>query len=389
VEQLVARAVSRYPSVAAFEQRIKAAREEVSPAGALPDPMVGAMYQSVGPPWSPMRLMSMAQVEVSQPLYYPGKRDARRRVAAAEVNVRAAQLLELRWQLATEICETYARIYTLDRERESLLAAQQLVQTLFEAVAARYSSGQAEQEAVAKITLERFMISERLTDLTADRAGFVAVINHLTARPQGAPFGPVRDLPGALQLPTNPTATALAGSPSLRMRRAEIQAARDRLGAADLETRPNFLVGLAAGSTLEAEPVITARFGMELPLWSGTKQEPMVRSARHQLDAARAELTAGEAQIRAALETLLARWKRDNEQIERYQQAILPQTIAAMQAAIAAYVSGRGDFSLLIEDFRLWLDARVSLARRFADRFMTWTQIQALTAGVPLPAPQR
>ena len=380
VDTLVSEAIQRHPSVFALQHRVGAASEEVAPSGALPDPMLGGMYQSVGMPWGPMTLMSMWQVEYSQPLPYPGKREARQRSARSEVRVQAARLPLLRAQLASEVRQVFARIFALDRERESVIAAQDLVRTLAEAVSGRYAAGQAEQEAVAKLTLERFRLSERLSDLVADRAGLVAQLNQLAGREVTAPFGLVPALPTDLPLPANPSAASQAHAPELQAQQAEVLAARERLHAAGLETKPNFVVGLAAGSTLSAEPIVVARFGAELPLWSGSKQEPMARAAQHRLDASLADLSAAQRQVQTSIAQLQARWTRDNDQIVRYEQAILPQTSTAMQAAIAAYVAGRGDFSNLIEDLRIWLEARVSLAQRQADRYITWSEFQALTA---------
>ncbi len=43
-----------------------------------------------------------------------------------------------------------------------------------------------------------------------------------------------------------------------------------------------------------------------------------------------------------------------------------------------SYLAGRGDFSTVVEDFGLWLEARSELARREADRFPTWAELEAL-----------
>ncbi len=374
-------AIGRYPSVIALQRKLAASREEVQPAGSLPDPTIGAMYQSVGKPWGPMAPMSMGQIEYTQPLYYPGKRAARRRAASAETRVRAAELVDLQWSIATEIRSTYAQVYALDREREAVLAARILVRTLAGAVAGRYATGQGQQEAVVKIDLERYRLDERLADIQAERVALVATLNRLAERGQNEPFGVIQDLPDGLRVPSNLAEQALAKSPSVAVRRAAIQAARDRLDAAELETRPDFLLGLAAGSTVDALPVFTARFGVQLPVWKGDKQDPMVRSARDQVDAAQAEMAAAEAEQRASAQRLRAQWDRDNAQVALYEQAIVPQTTEALHAATSAYTTGQGDFSNLIEDYRLWLDARVSLARRRAERFMTWAEVQALIAG--------
>jgi outer membrane protein, heavy metal efflux system len=386
VDSLVAMALEHSPTVAALRERVAAARQKVSPAGALPDPMVGVMYQSMGAPWAPMGPMSMAQVEVSQAIPYPGKRSSRRASAEAEADVGTLGIQELRARLAADVRKTYARIYALDRERDSVESARQIVAVLIATVSSRYASGQAEQEAIAKIVLERSALDERLTDMTADRMALVAAMNRFTNQSETASFGHIDALPEVGPAPDRLATIAIDRSPELGVQRAAVRAANRRLDAAEIENRPDFLVGLAGGATTTGDPMITLRLGVALPLWGGEKQTPLIRSAEHDINAARQDLTAAELGVREQVTRLSAQYKRDEEQIDRYRSAIVPQTSMALDAARGSYASGRGDFSTVVEDFRRWLDARVGLARREADRFMTWSEIQWLVAAPPRAA---
>ena len=57
-------------------------------------------------------------------------------------------------------------------------------------------------------------------------------------------------------------------------------------------------------------------------------------------------------------------------------------TGATLDAARSAYLAGRGSFSTVIEDFELWLEARVSLARRQADGFAARLAFRRLAGGI-------
>ena len=81
---------------------------------------------------------------------------------------------------------------------------------------------------------------------------------------------------------------------------------------------------------------------------------------------------------RAEAARLEADWRRAGSQVTRYAQAIVPQTSLALDAARSSYLAGRGDFSTVIEDFNLWLEARTGLARREAERFTTWAELQTV-----------
>jgi outer membrane protein TolC len=322
----------------------------------------------------------MAQVEITQTLPYPGKQRARRAAAEADTLVRAADLDALRAKLAAEVRATYARLYATDQEKASISAAKEFVEVLVATAAARYGAGQGDIEALAKIELERSGLDERDADVGAERTSLVATLNRLTGRDEMTVIGSVDTLPDPTLPPGALLDAALTHSPELRVQRASIGASSSRLRAAETERNPNFIVGLAAGAGISGDPIITLRFGAELPLWRGDKQEPLIRAAEHDVQAAREELRDGELRIRAELQRLVAQWQKDRDQIARYRDAILPQSSAAFDAARSAYATGRGDFTTVADDFRRWLDARLGLARREADRFTTWAGLQSMIA---------
>lgn len=382
VDVLVALALERSPSLAAQRSKLLAAREMVAPAGALPDPMVELMLADMGFPKYTVGTdeMSMIGPEVRQGLLYPGKRESRRLAARAESGIRGAELDQVARELIRQVRTIYARLFAVDRERQSLGAASELLDLLAATAAARYGVGEAEQEAVIKAQIEVSRVAERLDDLAADRAALAAALNRLLDQPGDAPIGAVADLPLPVVPPEPWAGLALAASSEVAVRRAAVDAAARRLDVARLELKPNLSAGAALGLRGGFDPAVTLRFGVELPLWKGEKQRPLIRAAEHELDMARAELRDAEASSRAEAARLAAEWRRAERQILRYREAILPQSSAAMDAARASYLAGRGDFSTVIEDFALWLDARVELARRQADRFITWAELEALTS---------
>lgn len=385
VDQLVAEALGRAPSIAALRARLAAAREMVAAAGALPDPMVEVMLQDMGfPRWTVgTEEMSMIGPEVRQDLPYPGKRKARRQVAEAETEVWAGELEQLRRHVTSEVRTLYARIYAFDQERQYLSAAHELLDMLAATAASRYSTGQTDQEAVLKAQLEVSRLGERLDDLDADRAVTLAALNRLLNQPGGAPLGVVKMLPAAESPAGSWEELAVQGSPEVAIKQAAVAAADRQVLVARLDLKPDLTTGAAVGLRGGFDPAVTLRFGVAWPLWRKQKQEPLLRAAEHELAMAQAELRDAQATAQAEAAKLFAEWQRAERQIVRYQQAIVPQSSAAIDAARASYLAGRGDFLTVVDDFNRWLDARVELARREADRFATWAEFEALIASPP------
>ena len=381
VEELVAESLQRSPTIEALAERLQAAREMVSPAGAMPDPSLELFVQAMGIP--NLQPSSTATLEYRQDLPYPGKRKARREAAEASAAVRAMELEAARRTVAEQVRSLYGRIYALDQERTALDAAADLMALLQSTVSSRYSSGGASQEEVLKAQLESSRISERLADLEADRSAMVAGLNRLLDRPGESGLGRTRTLP-EVTWPDKPLEQlALADSADVASKRAAVEEAARRVREAELDLRPDFSVGVGGGVDRMLEPVAMFRFGVGLPVWLSKKQRPLLHAAQRELDAAKEDLRDAEAFARSQSASLVARWKRDQGQIRKYRDAIIPQSNAALDAARYSYASGRGDFRSVIEDFNSWLEAMTQSARREADRFVTWAEVQTLVAPLP------
>lgn len=379
-DELVALALQRAPSLAKLAARVQEAREMVRPAGALPNPMVELMIQDIGfPRWTVGEEdMSMIGPQITQGILFPGKRGARRRAAQAEVTVKASELELLRREVARDIRVAYARLYSLDEERQALASGHELFEMLAAAVRERYSTGVAEQEAAVKAQLAVSRLDERQDDLAAERKGLVASVIRYLDQPGDTPLGRVMTLPEAVVPPMPWEAVVVENSPEVAVRRSEVQVAEQRVKVARLELRPDFLAGAGLGFRGGKDPAVTLRLGMDLPLWSAQGQLPLYRAAEQDLEASRQAQRDAEAVARAEAARLEADWRRAGSQVTRYAQAIVPQTSLALEAARSSYMAGRGDFSTVIEDFNLWLEARTGLARREAERFTTWAELQAV-----------
>ena len=379
-DTLIAIALRRAPSLAALRARVQAARERVRPAGALPDPTLELMLQDVGfPRWTVGEEdMSMIGPQLSQGIPFPGKRGARRRVAEAEVVVQEHELEHLRRRVAQDLRTGYARLYALDRERRSLVAGRELMSLLAETVRARYSSGSADAEAALKARLVVARLEERLDDLVMERAGVAAGIEALIDDKSSMVQDEVVSLP-EVSVPPLPWAPVIAeGSVEVVVQRAQIEVAERRLRAAGIERWPDLMAGAGVGLRGDRDPVVTLKLGLDLPLWGGSKQGPLVRAAAQEVVAARASLRQAEAASRAEAARLEAQWLRSAQQIARYSDTLVPQSSLTFDAARANYLAGRGDFAAVIDDLDLWLAARSGLAAREAERYTTWAALQTV-----------
>lgn len=387
VEELVREALARAPEIAAARARIDAARAAVAPAGAMPNPMLAALYQngSGQTHFGGVEDMSMIGVELMQPLPFPGKRAARRRAAGFETAIRLHEHVAAQRDAALAVRTSYAHLYRLDRTAAELEVARELVDLLAATAAARYSTGEVAMGAQIKAQLEEIRLAARLDDLHAERNTTLARLNRILLRSQGQEIGRVMLLPDVAPPAGSWADRAVRFAPEVAARHAAIAAAEGRLEVAQRDDRPDFVAGIGVMARRDGDPIYMVRLGAELPIW--TRPGRMAPAAAADLLAVRAESQQAERDARAAVERLAAEWKRADLQVRRTRDAILPQTSAAFDAVRSAYVAGHGEFTPVIDDFRVWLEARIELAEREAERFIAWAELEALIAAPDTPAP--
>lgn len=379
VDTLIQLAFARSPSVAALRARLDAAQQMARTPG-LPNPVVEVMTQDAGfPKWTVGDMeMSMVQVGVTQSFPPLGRIGAQRAAGRAEADVRGAELEAIQRQVASQVRAFYGRLYALDRERDALDAGSALLQSLARAAMDRYSASRTEQEAVLKAQLSSSRLNERRNDLEAERSATVAGLNQLLDRQEDEPLGRVESLPEVQAPDSGWTTLAISGSADVQARRAAVDAAARRVQVARSGYWPEIMAGGNIGLRGKLDPVVGFRVGVTLPLWETSRTRFEVRAAEAELQMAREEQRETEAMIRSTAARLSADWKRSAEQIRLYREALIPQSQAALNAAQSSFLTDRVDFSTVIEDFQMWLDARAQLASREAERFTTWAELQSL-----------
>lgn len=382
VEDLIREALRNSPSLQSMQSRIRAAGEMISPEGALPDPMLEITMQDVNFPSITVgdEEMSMVGVQATQNIPFPGKLQAKKETAKAKQQTIVAQREELRRALVKNIRIAYAQLYAVDQEQKALGYGKELQEMLNATVSMRYSAGEAKQEDVIKTQLQLSRLQERAIDLAAEREKVIAVLNRLLDRPGDLRIGAVFTLPLPIGSTPEIQEATFAHASELHTKQQEINVAARQARVSELELYPNFSVGMGFFSRGGIDQVVTLQVGVELPLWRKYKQRPLLRASQQEWEAAKQDYRDMQAQVRSELSQLQTEKNRIDRQIHLLQEATLPQTSAALDSARSSYISSQGDYSTVIEDFNLWLDARVQLERLIADRYRTWAEIESFTS---------
>ncbi len=372
------------PVLQAARARAQEALVLAEAAGVRGDPELALWVRNALPDFTDTAERPLAvEVEVLQPVRWPGKRDALQALAAAETQAALVAVVVAEQNLVGEVRRTFADLYAADREQRSLAEAHELLELLHATASARFASAQGDALAVLEaeiaqdehdqnldVVFSRFQAARaQLAALT----GAVAESLPLRVGELPEPIFAVREGP----LPFDDRA------PTVQAARLRLAAVESRLDAARLGLKPDFGVG---GGFLWPEggnPELTFRFGMELPFLRSRRLGPQVTALESAAAAARADVAAAEVAGGAAAVRLGAERDRLERSLVRLAGAIVPRTSAALDSARNGFLNGEVTFALLLELFNDWFHARIELANVEAERYAVWAESQAL-AGAQL-----
>jgi len=333
-------------------------RDQVS---SWPDPMLGMTF--LPSPIYTARGTQRWQLKAEQIIPFPGKNGLKRDIA---------ELTAIIDSLSTDVAEdnlilqaklAFFEIHKLNT-LEMLIHEFQNKLRDFESIAAiQYEVGRGMQQAIIKAQLERNTLSTRLLDLSWQRQSAIATLMQLVNRPvlvekligqeSLRPEHPVLDehffLSAAMKY--RPESIALDSS-AVR--------ASTSIDLADKMFYPDFSVGVTYfGITSSDIPMnadgkdaLAIGFSVKVPLQRGRlnarREETHLNLARIQ-----AERESLEIDFKSQIADLVGRIRSDEEQLELYEQALIPQSNSTLEATFSAYTTGSTDFLNLLDAERV------------------------------------
>jgi len=379
------------PAVHAARLRAEAEQERVSPAGALPDPMleVGLMNRPLDDFGTDER-MTMNVVGLKQRFPWPGNQGYSKQ--AREHAALAAKLdaAEVEAQVAARTGAVHARLGYLDRAIAITADTRAMLEDFLGVAEAKYASGAGVQQDLLQAQVAVGRTTADLVALEQERVATAVRLNALMGRPAAEPI-PAVDLPDpGPELPPldSLAARARVGRPALAAAHERALAAESRYEAAGRARFPDFDLRLEWGQRPQYTDMGSIALGVTLPVWGGSKDAPLERAAAAEQAEQEALSLDLHYETYASLGELRAVDERARVLEEIYRLQILPQAEAAVESALGSYQVGAVDYATLL-DARLAVNRfRVDRVRLTAERLQARAEIGALVGTGPIAAPE-
>ncbi len=383
LEDLLEEARQNNAEIRAARAEWQAAKKRIVQAWALPDPMagfdiMGEMSESrVGPEEN--RFM------ISQKIPFPLKLWKKRSLAVAASRAAEQRYLAIQRDILNELRQAYYALYEADASLEVIAEIQDLLKK-FEGVAqARYSNRQGSQRDVAKSQAEVSLSLEQVYMLEQKRDALVALMNYLLHR------SPLEDL-GKLEKPviarmekTLPELITLAveNRQEIKSMEAMVEKSRHARALARMQWIPDLNAGftytwVGAGMTTDPEDGKDSwmfPLTINVPLWQN-RLIPAFQEAGAELEAAEAKLTHSQHETYYEVREAYVRYTTASKITALYESAVIPQANLALSSDQAGYETGEGDFLNLLDSERIYLNAKLTYIKVYAEVLRSHADIQ-------------
>jgi cobalt-zinc-cadmium efflux system outer membrane protein len=350
---LLREAREKNPDLKAAQAHLRAAKESVSPAGALDDPMLMVQLWNAPVDFSTVPVM----VQLTQAIPLGGKRGARTDVARADAAMAEADLAGKQREIETQVASAYFDLFLAERTQDVDDELASILKVLLQASEARVSTGKGEQVELLRAQGSLIQLqSDRETAIDHRRSAW-ARIAALIDRDGAAPSGTTTQ-PGMLS--SLPDVTAL--QQRAFRERPELAGARAQIASAEAQTRlakaaevPD--LGLFAAemhtfrNPMGVSDFIFAGFQINLPIFSGSKNQPRISSAQAQLISAQEAEHALRNRVVSEIAGSYAHLLAEQHQIELHHQ-LIPIARQAVESAESSYAAGRVEFVMVLDSAR-------------------------------------
>ena len=360
--EAIALAVRSSPDIVTQDASVAAAKSASTASGRLPDPRLAIGVQNVpinGPDqWSLSRdFMTMTQIGFIQEVPNRGVRRAQSDAAQAAVDrveaERRIRILTVRRDTAVAWLNRYylerrvAVFDDLDRENHLLT---QIVQ-------AQLAGGKGQAADVLVPQQESAELADRRDELAGELAKATAALSRwVGARAEE----PLAGEPPTFSLDVESLRGHVHAHPELAVFTPMVEQAQAEVHQAEAMKRPDWGVELMYGRRGAGfSDMVSLQFTVGLPIFSRTRQEPLVAAKREELARIESERESMLRDHTDELETELAEYETIGRQLARLRQTRLPLARQKVDYQFADYRGGKGDLTLVLTARRELIDLRL------------------------------
>lgn len=382
-------ALGQHPALQESLARYRAALQKAPQVAALPDPNLSfsqflrSVETRVGPQ---VNLLSL-----SQKFPWFGKLDLQGQMAVKEALVQYQEYRALERELVAQVKQAYYELLYLERGLRIIRQEESLLDHYERLAQSRYATGEGLQQGVIKIQSELTRLIDRIKLLEQQHQSTVARLNTLMNRPPEADLV-VADTAALPEVPLDLEELYDLGEHNrheLKASLARIEKGERSIELAKKDYWPDLTlsagmvnvqgredaVGIEMPPPDNGKNAYSFSIGINIPIWRD-KYRAGVVEATEKLIADRKQFEDIRNQIEFSVRDQVIRLQTLREQIDLYQDVLIPQAEESLSSTEAAYETGQIGALDFLDSERFLLSARLMYERYRIDYLKALAELE-------------
>lgn len=378
-------ALDRQPMLEAEAHQVEAAHEAAIAARQLPDPVLKGGVSDLTATGDDIGTLTRQNdtqftVGIAQAFPRAAKRRLRGERADAESDLAERRLITDRLRLEREVGMAWLDVWKANEALKLARSSEREARLQVDTMQIAYASGQKPQAEVraARVALE--LLRDELAKLEQDDWHARSQLSRWLG---DAAYRPLPD--GPPPLPEPPPLGALLESlrshPHLDIAAAEIEVAAADVRLAKQAYQPDFSVEVGYGHRPAFSDYVNLQVSVDLPVFTANRQDRGLAAKQSELLSAEALREDSYREHAAEARLNHGDWTRLGARLARFDDMILPEADARIEAARLAWGAGSGGLSDVLAARRDALDTRLRRLDLETDRSRHALQLRYLAAG--------
>ena len=380
-------AIQSDPSIESFKATSRSFVDESVADNTLPDPKLrlGAVNVPVDTFDLDQEQMTQLKVGIQQNFPRGNSRALKQQQSRFLSRSALAMADDATLKILRDVRQNYLNLFYEVSAYQIIRETRRLFSELVKITESNYAAGRVNQQDVVLAGLELSRLDDRATKIQARegtyRASLAQWIGDLAWNTISSEFPELPDLPENVDLNK-----LIPQHPLIRAEAAKVDASKQLKQIAHQGYKPEwsllFDYGYRSGNNpdgSERSDFVTAMVSMDMPLFTGNRQDKTVASSQQKITAARYEKDDRLRQLKKLYDNNFNLWQRLGEREELYKNSLLTAAKTNSKVALNAYQSGVSEFNTLMRANITELDVRLENLRIRVNRAIAKAQILYVT----------
>lgn len=366
LDELISEALQNNPQLRAARNQTAAARTRVNQASSWDAPQVGVEFFQSPIRVFPNPLKDQMEVDyyIQQMVPFPGKLSAMGDAAESSAKMVEQGYRELERKVLRDLKSNYYELYLVQRKIQINAENQELMRRFVDIASKQYEVGMGKQQDILRAQTELSTLVNGGLNLQKEKQVIESMLNTILSRSPNEPLGYVADIEADVPrwtleqlrpLALESRAELKAMSFNIDMNKAELSLSK-REYYPDLMTRVMY-----KDMAMTSNDFWSVMIGVSIPLapWSSGRYTSKVEEDELNVKKAEDEYASMRNMTLFEVQDALVKVQTNQNLVLLYKNTVIPQAEQTLQSTIAAYQTGKTEFLMLIDAYRMVLMSKL------------------------------